>query len=110
MLGKIGIVVALIAAFLNYGTVLFWLSLAAALVNFTSSYARSYLIGRPEIIKFKQTVRQMEQDGASEEEIMEYMDRPVTNPELDSEAAPTWISIVTLISIVSAFAFFIIGL
>jgi hypothetical protein len=62
MVGKAGIIISLITAIINYGTsrpLFFLLSVVAAVVTVVSGYVSSYIVARPEIKAYNQTVVQM---------------------------------------------------
>lgn len=62
-------------------------------VTIISGYVSSYIAARPKIKAYKQTVTQMERNGASDEEIKAYMDRPIEDVTFDYKAILAWISI-----------------
>ena len=112
MVGKIGFIISLLAAVVNYGAapLLFWLSVATAVIILVSGYASSYIIARPKIKEHKQSVLQMKQNRATNEEIEEFMKCPKESVEFDYKAVPTWISIINLLAIVAGLILFILGI
>jgi len=78
MLAKISIVAYVIAAVLHFTNgqmSLFWLSVVLGIVTFGLSSYMSYRQVSPQLREYRETVYQMEADGASEEEILEFMDQ-----------------------------------
>lgn len=69
MLAKISIVIAIIAAIIHKKGIYLWLSIAAGLVIVIFGYLSSYIVARPVIEAFKRAVRDMEEQGATTEEI-----------------------------------------
>lgn len=96
MLGKIGFVVSIIAAIMNYlngDSLYFWLSIANGLIILIFGYLASYKIAKPEIEKFKNTVWEMEANRAT-----------------DEESSPTWIIVLLTLAIIGSFILLGIGI
>ncbi len=96
MHGKIGFVVSIIAAIMNYlngDSLYFWLSIANGLIILIFGYLASYMIAKPEIEKFKNTVWKIE-----------------TNVETDEESTPTWSIILLTLTIIGSFILLSIGI
>ena len=110
MLAKISIVVAIISAIIHKRGIYLWLSIAAGLVIVIFGYLSSYIVARPAIEAFKQAVRDMEEQGATTEEIEAFMDRDEDHSELNKEKGPTWILIIITIASIGAFVLLGIGI
>ena len=113
MVGKIGFILSLLAAIVNYSTnrlLYFWLSVATAVTILLSGYMSSYIVSRPHIKKYKESVSQLEQEGSTNEEIEAFMDHPMNNGAFNKNVVPTWISIITLLAIMSGLILLILGI
>jgi hypothetical protein len=113
MLAKISIAAYVIAAVLHFtnGQMnLFWLSVVLGIVTFGLSSYMSYHQVSPQLKEFRETVYQMEADGASEEEILEFMDRDTDVDESKLIDPPTWISLIGLMGIVASFVLLVMGI
>jgi disulfide bond formation protein DsbB len=112
MLGKISIVVYIIAAVLHYtnGQMnLFWLSVVLGIATTGLGTYMSYYHVSPQLREYRETVYQMEADGASDDEILEFMDQDTDVDESKLINAPLWMNIVVTIGIVASFVLFVLG-
>lgn len=113
MLAKISIVAYIIAAVLHFTNAqmsLFWLSVVLGIVTFGLSSYMSYRQVSSQIQEYEDTVYQMEADGASEEEILEFMDRDTDVDESKLLEPPTWMALIGLIGIVAGFVLLGMGI
>lgn len=113
MLGKVSIVVYIIAAVLYYtnGQMnLFWLSILLGIVTFGLSAYISYLQVSPQLRGYRETVYQMEADGASDDEIEAFMDRDTDVDESKLIESPTWIALIGILVIAAGFVLLIMGI
>ena len=112
MLAKISTILYLVAAalhFINGQMVLFVMSIVLGIVTFGLSAYISYLQVSPQLREYRETVYQMEADGASDEEILEFMDGETEVDESKLINAPLWMNIVVMLGVISSFVIFGIG-
>jgi len=112
MLAKISIVAYVIAAVLHFTNDqmnLFWLSVVMGIATFGLSSYMSYRQVTPQLREYRETVYQMEADGASEEEILEFMDRDTDVDESKLIDPPTWMALTGLMGIAASFVLFVLG-
>ena len=113
MLGKISIVAYIIAAVLHYtnGQMnLFWLSVVLCIVTFGLSAYTSYYHVSPQLREFRETVYQMEADGASDDEIEAFMDQDTDVDESKLIDPPTWIALIGILVMVASFVLLGMGI
>lgn len=115
MLGKISVVVAVIAAIIhknNGHSVYFWLSIANGLIILIFGYLSSYNVAKPVIEKHEKTVWEMEEDGATNEEIEEFIDSwsDEDHSDLDNKHGPIWMLIIITLAIIGSFVLLGIGI
>ena len=113
MLGKISIVVYIIAAVLHYinGQMnLFWLSVVLGIVTFCLGTYMSYYHVSPQLREFRETVYQMEADGASDDEIEAFMDQDTDVDESKLIDPPAWMALIGILGIVASFVLLIMGM
>jgi hypothetical protein len=106
MLVKISIVVYIIAAVLHYtnGQMnLFWLSVVLGIVTTGLGTYMSYYHVSPQLREFRETVYQMEADGASDDEIEAFMDQDTDVDESKLIDPPTWIALIGILVIAAGF-------
>jgi len=62
--------------------------------------------------QYKNTVRQMELDGATDDEIIEYIDTPreYKGHEFDYSIVPSWIPVLVILSFVTSVILLISGI
>lgn len=108
MVAKIGVGICVLAAILLYGAgILFWLAIISALVILIAGFAGAYIAAAPEMRKTEATAYRMESEGASDEEIIAFIDRP-GEPEFDP--IPTWSPVISLIGVIAGVGLFIAGI
>lgn len=113
MLGKISVVVYIIAAVLHYtnGQMnLFWLSVVLGIVTTGLGTYMSYYHVSPQLREFRETVYQMEADGASDDEIEAFMDQDTDVDESKLIDPPTWIALIGILVIAVGFVLLIMGI
>ena len=113
MLAKIGTILYLIAAVLHFtnGQMnLFWLSVLLGIATFGLRSYMSYRQVSPQLREYRETVYQMEADGASEEEILEFMDQDTDVDESKLIDPPTWMAILGILGVVTGFVLLIMGI
>ena len=109
---KISIVLYLIAAilhFINGQMTLFWLSVMLGIVSTGLGFYMSYHQISPEVKEFRDTVKQMEVDGASDDEILEFMDQDTDVDESILQDSTAWMVTVSTAGIVASFILLVIG-
>lgn len=106
MLGKISVVVYIIAAVLHYNNSqmnLFWLSLVLGIVTFSlSAYTSCYHVSL-QLREFRGIVYQMKADGASDNEIEAFTDQDTDVDESKLRDPPTWIALIGILGITASF-------
>src|SRR6056297_133882 len=107
MLAKISIALYTIAAFLHYSNgrmTVFWLTALLGIATAVLSMYMSYRQVGPYLKEYREVVKQMEADGASDQEILEFMDR---DPEIDGielNEHPAWLVIFAWAGLAAGFA------
>ena len=112
MLAKISTIIYLIAAvlhFINGQMDLLGLSVLLGIVTFGLSAYISYLRVSPELRDYRETVYKMEADGASDDEILEFMDQETEVDESKLIDAPLWMNLVVMLGVIASFVLFGIG-
>ncbi len=112
MLVKISTILYLMAAIVYYtnGQIAsFWLSVVLGIVTFCLSTYISYRHISPQLRKYREALWQMKSDGASDDEILEFMDQETYVDEDELLQAPLWMHIVVTLGIVASFVLFGIG-
>ena len=112
MLAKISTIIYLIAAvlhFINGQMDLLGLSVLLGIVTFGLSAYISYLRVSPELRDYRETVYKMEADGASDDEILEFMDQETEVDESKLIDAPLWMNVVVMLGAIASFILFGIG-
>ena len=112
MLVKIGTVVYLIAAvlhFINGQMALLGLTVLLGIIIFGLSAYISYLRVSPELREYRETVYKMEADGASDDEILAFMDKETEVDESKLIDAPLWMNLVVILGVIASFVLFGIG-
>lgn len=113
MLVKISIVVYLIAIILhliNAQTTLFWLSIVLLMLTTGLSMYMSYRQVVPQLKEYKDNIRKMEADGASDKEILEFMNQDIEVDENELMKVPFWMELLVKLGVVGSFILFIIGI
>jgi hypothetical protein len=113
MLAKISIVAYVIAAVLHFtnGQMnLFWLSVVLGIATFGLSSYMSYRQVSSQLREYRETVYQMEADGASEEEILEFMDKDTEVDESKLIDLPAWMTLIGLMGIAASFVLLVMGI
>ena len=113
MFAKIGIVICIAASIINYGNnrpVLFWLSITALIVTFTSSLASSLIKTRPAVKQMEKEFRQMQARGVPKKDIDAFLAKKTDIKSVSLASVPTWVPSLTLISIVAGIILLIIGI
>ena len=112
MLAKIDSILYLIAAvlhFINGQMALLGLTVLLGIVTFGLSAYVSYLRVSPELREYRETVYKMEADGASDDEILEFMDQETEIDESKLIDAPLWMNLVVMLGVIASFVLFGIG-
>ena len=115
MKSKIAILISLLAVAVLFGTgrpLLFTLAIIFTVVYISADFARAYIVARPEMDQYKNTAKQMELDGATDEEIIEYMNTPIEykGHEFDYSIVPSWIPVLVILSFVTSVILLISGI
>ena len=113
MLAKISKVAYIIAAVLHYtnGRMdLFWLSVVLGIFTTGVGLYMSYYHVRPQLREFRETVYQMEADGASDDEIEAFMDQDTDVDESKLIDPPAWMALIGILGIVASFVLLIMGI
>ena len=106
MLAKISTVVYLIAAILHFknGQVsLFWVSVMLGIGTTGLSIYKSYRQVSPQLKEYRHTVKQMEADGASDEEIITFMNQDIDVDESKLQDSPGWMVLVAIAGVIASF-------
>jgi hypothetical protein len=107
MVGKIGVVICVLAAILLYGTgALFWLAILSTLAILIAGFSGAYIAAMPEMRKTEATSYQMEFEGASDEEIIAFINRP-DDPEFDPILI--WSPVISLVGVIAGVGLLIAG-
>ena len=67
----------------------------------------SYHQVSPELKELRETVKQMEADGASDEDILAFMDQDKVVDERKLQDSPGWMVLTTTVGIVASFVLFL---
>lgn len=111
MVGKIGVAICVLAVILLYGTgALFWLAILSALVILIAGFAGAYIAAKPEMRKTEDTARQMELEGASNEQILEFINRSDDPASYEFDSIPVWVPGISLIGVIAGVGLFIAGI
>jgi hypothetical protein len=113
MLAKISIVAYIIAAVLHFTNAqidLFWLSVVLGIVTFGLSSYMSYRQVSPQLREYRETVYQMETDGASDDEIEAFIDQDTDVDESKLIDPPTWMALIGLMGIAASFVLLVMGI
>ena len=113
MLAKISKVAYIIAAVLHYtnGQMnLLWLSVVLGIVTTGLGLYMSYYHVSPQLREYRETVYQMEADGASDDEIQEFMDRDTDVDESKLIDPPAWMALIGILGIVASFVLLGMGI
>ena len=113
MLAKIGTIIYLIAAVLhliNGQMALLGLTVLLGIITFGLSAYISYLRVSPELREHRETVYKMEADGASDDEILEFMDGETEVDESKLIDAPLWMNIVVMLGAIASFILLVMGI
>lgn len=104
----------MLAAIILYGTgktILFWLAIAASIILFCTGFLMAYIVASPDMKSFRETVRQMELDGASDKEIIEFMNSPTEETgEYDYDSVPKWMPAIGWLSLLTGVILLVIGI
>lgn len=112
MLVKISMVLYVIAAILNFingQLTLLVLSVVLGIITTILSMYLSYRQVGLQLKKYRETVWQMEAEGASEDEILKFMEQDTEVDESKLLEAPLWINLLVILSIVASVVLFILG-
>lgn len=108
MVAKIGVVICILAAILLYDAgILFWLSIISALAILIAGFAGAYIATTPEMRRTEAIAYQMELEGASDEEIIAFIDKP-GEPKFDP--IPIWSPVISLAGVIAGVGLFIAGI
>ena len=113
MLVKISIVIyfiAIILHFINAQMTLFWLGVMLLIVTTSLSIYMSYHQVSTQLKEHRDIIRKMEDDGASADEILEFMDQDIEVDESKLIKAPLWMDLVLKLGIVGSFILCVIGI
>ncbi len=113
MLAKLSIVFYIIAIFLyfiNGQIALFALSIVLLIVTAGLGLYMSYYNVSPQLREYRETVYQMESDGASDEEILEFMNQDTEVDESKLIDAPLWMNIVVMLGAIASFILLVMGI
>lgn len=108
-ISTIAYIIAIILHFINPQMALFALSVVLGIVTTGLGLYMSYRQVSPQLREYRETVYQMEADGASDEEILEFMDQETEVDESKLIDAPLWMNIVVILGVVASFILFGIG-
>jgi hypothetical protein len=89
---------------------LIWLSVVLGIVSTVLDLYISYYHVSQKLREYRETVNQMEADQASEEEILEFMDRDIDVDESKFVDQPAWMAIIGIFAIVSSFVLLVMGI
>ncbi|TCK93144.1 hypothetical protein EDC19_1323 [Natranaerovirga hydrolytica] len=109
-ISKVAYVIAAVLHFTNGQMNLFWLSVVLGIVSTGLGLYMSYYHVSPQLREYRETVYQMEADGASEEDILEFMDRDTDVDESKLIDPPAWMAIIGILGIVASFVLLIMGI
>ncbi len=113
MLAKISTVayiIAILLHFINRQMALFALSVVLGIVTTGLGLYMSYRQVSPQLREYRETVYQMEADGASDEEILEFMDQETEVDESKSIDPPTWMALIGILGIAASFVLLAMGI
>jgi len=109
----LSLVICIFAPIVLYGTGLsnlYWLSIINSISYIIIILAIPNIIAISAMRKLKVRVEEMEQQGATEEEIKKILNEDVEITEKDKQAAPTWLYIINLANIVLGLILLITGI
>lgn len=112
MLAKLSVVLYFIAAILNFinnQMSLFWISLVLLIATTGLSMYMSYLRASPQLKEYRDTVREMESNGISDEKILEFIELDIEVDESKLIKPPLWMQIIVMLGIGLGFVLFAIG-
>ena len=112
MLERISIILYLIASVLNFingDIILVWITVLMGIITLNLIAYCSHFRVSPQVKEIKETVYQMEADGASDEEILEFLNRDIDVDESKLIDAPLWMNILTSLGIMASFILLGIG-
>ena len=110
---KIGTILYLIAAvlhFINGQMALLGLSVLLGIVTFGISAYISYLRVSPELREYRETVCKMEADGASDDDILEFINQETEVDESKLIDAPLWMNLVVMLGVIASLYYLELGL
>lgn len=113
MLVKISTVLYTIGSVLHFASgqiALFVLSVVLGIVTLVLSIYISYLQVSPQLREYRESVRQMEEDGVSDVEILEFMDQETKVDESKLLETPLWMNILVTLGIISSFVLLVVGI
>ncbi len=95
--------IAIILHFIDGQIALFALSIVLLIVTTGLSLYMSYRQVSPQLREYEETVYNMEVDGTSDEEILEFMDQETGVDESKLLKAPLWMHLAVTLGIVASF-------
>ena len=109
MKGKFGLLFCLLSVIILYSinVGLFWLAVGNTLIHISASFAYSFFIARPSMIKYEEAVLKMLEEGASQAEIDALETFPV---ESDHAIVPKWTLVLSMLTFLISILLLIIGL
>lgn len=113
MLVKISIfvyLVDLVLYFIKGQFALFGLSVILLIVTTGLSFYISYRQVSPQLKEYEETVYKMEVNGASDDEILDFMDQDTEVDESKLLKAPLWMHLVVILGVVTSFVLLIVGI
>lgn len=108
-ISTIAYIIAIILHFINRQMALFALSVVLGIVTTGLGLYMSYRQVSPQLREYRETVYQMEADGASDEEISAFMDQETEVDESKLIDAPLWMNIVVMLGAIASFILLGIG-
>ncbi|MEK5214588.1 hypothetical protein [Psychrobacillus sp. FSL H8-0487] len=109
----LSLVICIFAPILLYGTglsILYWLSIINLILYIVIILAFPNIIAVSAMRKWKVRVEEMEQQGATEEEIEKIFNEDIEITEKDYQAAPRWLYLINLANIVLGLILLITGI
>ncbi|WP_153720886.1 hypothetical protein [Sporosarcina cascadiensis] len=88
---------------------LVWLAIINAASYLIIGLTIPNLIARSSMTKFKFEIEQMEQDGATDQEIEEAFDEEIVITDEDRMAVPQWLYYLSLFHVISAVFLLVVG-
>ena len=110
---KIGTILYLIAAvlhFINGQMALLGLTVLLGVITFGLSAYISYLRVSPELREYRETVCKMEADGASDDDILEFINQETEVDESKLIDAPLWMNLVVMLGVIASLYYLELGL